>query len=1753
MSQADLKTTRTMKKSALTRLESKVLRLVAEQNKEEVKKNVDDLKKGFISFEEAHEEYSATLTTDVEIEQSDVYFVEVEEKYTKVLTEVNEWFTSVSDVQIKVESTVNTKEHDDQSALNVELLNAIHLPKLELCSYDGNPLRYYEFMTAFDETVDSVATTGSAKLSRLVSYTTGEARKAIQSCLVLGGEAGYKLARRTLKERCGDDLTISQAIISSLRDGPPVKSAADTRSLADQLVDCNVVLTRLGNTHEIESQRFITAVVNRLQQFVKGRWKKVALDKKQKEGKYPDFEQLVKFVKREADNASDPVYGDAGLLRFNRSKPNFSPSPQFQSRSGSQPKPQQKTSFISEGRTDTCPFCQQLHRLYACNGFKALKVDQRLDFISKNKICENCLLGNHTVDTCYRQSMCGIDGCSQKHSRFIHSVKMSEIPHSSSDTTTADNVSTVPKSNTSAAQVTVFTQSNSQICIPIVDVRVNNVYDCAAILDTASNTTYCTKSLATKLGVTGIPITFELSTLTNQRMQCNTNMIPSLFIESKSVGHSFTLRNVYITDVIPACKAQIDVNAYDHLQGINATVSCDKIDILVGQDNAEAMVPLEVRRGKCGEPYAVRTILGWTIHGNTDCQSDICGLIKSGKVSHRVMSNFIQSDSVVLDRLEEKVDKLWRIDHEDLACTDKAPSFEDDQVIKLWNENVNFVNGHYQMPIPWKQGVTVPDNKKLAQSRLRSLKCSLEKRGLLVRYNQEIQKLIDKCYAEPVMEEVPESQTLSSKIWYLPHHDVISDKKPGKLRVVFDCAARYEGESLNDKCKQGPDLNNKLLHVILRFRQYMIAIMGDIEAMYYQVKVCEEDRDALRFLWVNSEGEEVVYRMNVHIFGGVWCACIATYAMRRTLQDQKIEDDVVCDIINRSFYVDDCLTSFSSVDEAKKVVEDVKQVLNTGGFNLTKFVTNDEGVLLEIDEEDRAKEIKDVKEFDRDVVSKALGVIWDVKEDVFKIRVDVKKKDVTRKSMLSTIASMYDPLGLVSPCVITGKMLFQEATRLKLSWDEEVPSSLAEDWKQWLLSLDELRSVSFPRCMTLIAKVIRYEIHNFSDASQKGYGCCNYLRCISEDGKVHTSLIMSKGRVAPMKHVTIPRLELQAALLSAQMNEVVCRELDLPIAKSYFWIDSQIVLAYIKNKKKRLKVYVDNRVSMIRTLTDENQWKFVPGKINPADCISRGLSPEKLKNCRWKEGPDFLLEFNDDQIKEETYEIAPDDVEIKKEVVVNVVKVDEITEHPIDSIINYFSSWIKVKKSVAWLLKIKSRLIEKSKKKEVLTLKDLVEAEKLLLKHVQAEKYDEEIKSLTSGQEIKKSSSIKSLLPILNEDGILCVGGRLKFMKKQDEYAQAGVNPYILPHDHVITILIVRQYHEIAHQGTEWTLSFLRRKFWITRSRGIIRKIRQKCVICKKLFDQPVNQQMANLPPERLQVVKPFTHVGIDCFGPFYVKQSRSEVKRYGCIYTCLNIRAVHIEKLDSLNTDSFINGFRRFMSRRGTPMKVWSDNGTNLVGASPEILKCLEKLDEEKIRRFGLEKEVEWNFNTPHASHKGGVWERQIRTIRKILSSLICKHQDKMSDEVLNTFFCEVEAIINSRPLTKLSEDVTDMSTLSPVQLLLLNEETTDFPGHFHKNDMYRSRWKFIQYLANQFWKRWLKEYLPELQRRSKWCKEQENFKVGDVVLLCEENTPRFLWPLGLVVDVKVGRDNLIRTVKVKTKSTELIRPVSKVVKLEG
>ena len=273
---------------------------------------------------------------------------------------------------------------------------------------------------------------------------------------------------------------------------------------------------------------------------------------------------------------------------------------------------------------------------------------------------------------------------------------------------------------------------------------------------------------------------------------------------------------------------------------------------------------------------------------------------------------------------------------------------------------------------------------------------------------------------------------------------------------------------------------------------------------------------------------------------------------------------------------------------------------------------------------------------------------------------------------------------------------------------------------------------------------------------------------------------------------------------------------------------------------------------------------------------------------------------------------------------------------------------------------------------------------------------------------------------------------------------------------------------------------------------------------------------MADLPVDRVTADQPpFTNVGVDFFGPFFVKRGRAEVKRYGCIFTCLSTRAVHIEVAHSLDTSLFVYALRRFIARRGNPNRTRSDNGTNIVSGGKEIRQAIKKWNQQQINEFLLQRDIQWLFNPPGGSHHGGIWERCIRSVRKVLAALL--HEQRLDDESLPTFLCEVEAILNGRPLTSVSNDPRDLEALTPNHLLLLRAGADLPPGMFTKEDCYsRRKWRHVQYLSDQFWRHWTREYLPLLQSRQKWNRSRRNFREGDIVLIVNETTPRSFWPLA-------------------------------------
>ena len=412
---------------------------------------------------------------------------------------------------------------------------------------------------------------------------------------------------------------------------------------------------------------------------------------------------------------------------------------------------------------------------------------------------------------------------------------------------------------------------------------------------------------------------------------------------------------------------------------------------------------------------------------------------------------------------------------------------------------------------------------------------------------------------------------------------------------------------------------------------------------------------------------------------------------------------------------------------------------------------------------------------------------------------------------------------------------------------------------------------------------------------------------------------------------------------------------------------------------------------------------------------------------------------------------------------------------------------------------------------------------------------------------VKKSSSLYKLDPFLDKDDVLRVGGRLR----QSSIPYDVKHPVILPKKGHVTDLILCHFHQlIKHQGRGITQNEIRSSgYWIVGGSSVVSKHISECVSCRKLRGRPQEQKMANLPEDRLEPAPPFTFCAVDYFGPWYIKEGRREVKRYSVLFTCLASRAVHVEVASSLSTDSFLNAYRRFVGRRGPVRQLRSDLGTNFVGAKNELQQALSTLHHEKIQQELAKRNCDWidfKMNVPEASHMGGAWECQIRTVRNVLSTLLTQHAAQLDDETLKTFMVEAEAIVNCRPLTVDAINSPQMpEPLTPNHLLTMKSKVIlPPPGEFQRADLYsKKRWRRVQYLANEFWTRWRKDYLQSLQPRQKWIAKWRNLQVDDIVAVMDDNWPRNSWRIARVEEVYPDDDGLVRKVRIKIADRNLDR----------
>ena len=594
--------------------------------------------------------------------------------------------------------------------------------------------------------------------------------------------------------------------------------------------------------------------------------------------------------------------------------------------------------------------------------------------------------------------------------------------------------------------------------------------------------------------------------------------------------------------------------------------------------------------------------------------------------------------------------------------------------------------------------------------------------------------------------------------------------------------------------------------------------------MFYQFGVPEAHRDYLRFFWwKNGDTKAAIeeYRMTVHLFGATSSPGCANYGLKQLADD--VEDTHGPDVshfIKCNFYVDDGLLSVPNVDEAVSILERTRSACRSGGLHLHKFVSNKPEVLTRIEEPSLQEQTKNLDLTGSSTTERALGVIWSVHPDQFEFQISRCHAKPTRRGVLSAVCSVYDPLGLLAPVLLEGKLILQDMCREELDWDSPLPDTLLPRWEQWRNALHELEDLKVQRCCKppTFGKIQKVELHHFADASSRAYGQCSYLRLVDDAGNVHCSLVLGKSRVAPLKTITISRLELTAAVVSVKISSLLNEELSYSHIENYFWTDSQVVLGYIANEAKRFHVFVANRVQQIRDSTDVSQWRFVKGKDNPADEGSRGLTAKALAgSARWLMGPAFLWER---KLPEPTDRpgLLANDPEVKANVMATTTTPE--TSVVLEALCE-ISSWNKAQQAVAACLRWKrSHQIHSPGRGYVpCTVEEVEHAKGIIVMLVQIEQLSTVRSKLAKFQrvhgeirredvkarmeELKGLSSIYRLDPFLDDRGILRVGGRIK----RAEMPYGLKHPAILPKKHHITTLIIRHHHEkVHHQGRSATI-----------------------------------------------------------------------------------------------------------------------------------------------------------------------------------------------------------------------------------------------------------------------------------------------------------------------------------------------------------
>ena len=1151
---------------------------------------------------------------------------------------------------------------------------------------------------------------------------------------------------------------------------------------------------------------------------------------------------------------------------------------------------------------------------------------------------------------------CGINKCTKKHNRLLHSENQID------DGSHVVNVSaaTINQSN----QVTSFLQ-----IVPVSVQSGGNRLTTYAFLDSGSTVSFIDQSVKDQLQAKGTDVTLNIAGI-NGTQDLRTEKVPITIKGLHSKVHSI---EAFAHPSISLGNTTYDYkelkNNFRHLKVLtNRTFNLMDVGIILGQDAYEIQRPVDYKIGTRSEPFAVLTELGWVVSGPM-----------TGKKSQNVC-HFAFTEDV---KVAENIQSWWNIETYASKINVVSQSKKEQQAQQFLESTTKFTSERYEVGMLWNEPEpNLPNNYSSALGRLYSLERIFQRDPKLKElYQQSIDTDVEKGFVKILGKS--EVKGTFGKEWYLPYHPVLNPNKPGKVRRVCNAAAIYKDICLNDKLLAGPDLLHGLIGTIFRFREGPIALTADIESMFLQVQVPERDKSCLRFLWRPTVNEPVqIYEYQRHVFGAKSSPTCANYALKRVAIDNEDEFPIAAKTIQNNFYMDDFIKSVETPEEAIEVFEQLQPLLSKHGFELKKWITNSDTVTnaIPVDlrsisnqkqvEIEPSKEGSSVLELQLTIIDDNLQVCRGTSKEV--------ENPITQRKILSLVSSVFDPLGLFAPFSVHMRRLLKSIwTKIGQHWDNLVAPNEEKGFLKWKARLPEVVETSIDRRYFSTAKD-KWELHVFADASEDTMCAVAYLRSKPKDYSADLAFVFGKCRVAPMRHLFIPRLELQAAVMAVRLKEQIVKEHETKIhsfGQTPLLFCNGLIAPTVSNRCLLNRV---QQSAEILDTTNVSQWNHVSGINNPADIGTRAINVDELKRSEWLTGPAWLKQRENEWPEQVALTSASDE---QNDEMVFSAKVEE--KKPIIQW-ERFSNFNRLVNTMAYV----QRVFKKQKPAtKTLSVEEREGAQASMFRLLQQEQFAEEMKSLKAEKEILKNSKILQFSPFIDQQGLIRAQGRIG----KSQLSFGTKHPILLHWKHHVVELFLRKEHKNSHhEGTEHVRNIVQQKFWILGIRNALRSIKNKCIRCRKGRAQTKTPVMADLPEERLVASTVFSNVGVDYFGPFTVKIGRRNRKRWCCLFTCLTVRAVHIEIVSKLDTDCCLNAIMRFIARRGKPVKMISDNGTNFIRAEKELAEFIAAWNKVRIEEHLIQQGIRWKFNPPAAPHFRGVWERLVRSCKKAMYAVL-------------------------------------------------------------------------------------------------------------------------------------------------------------------